>query len=161
MSDLQTAIQHRKDKNYADAEKIMSELHLANPDDAEINYHFAWLCDVQGKEREAIPYYEAAIENGLSGDDLRGALLGLGSTYRTLGEYQKSVETLKHGQELFPQANEFPVFLSMALYNIGESKDAVSLLLKLLLKVTDNEDILRFKSAIDLYADDIDKVWLD
>ena len=158
---LKQAIQLRKDGKYKEAESIMIRLHDDNPQDALINYHFAWLCDVQGKEKEAVPYYETAISGDLSGKDLRGALLGLGSTYRTLGEYEKSVATLKRGMATFPEAKEFPVFLSMALYNTGKSKESVSMLLKLLLEVTDDNDIQRFKKAIALYAEDLNKIWED
>lgn len=158
---IENAIQLRKDGKYEEAEVIMTQLCNDNPQDTLINYHFAWLCDVQGKEKEAVPYYETAIAGDLPREDLRGALLGLGSTYRTLGEYEKSVRILKRGISEFPDAKEFPVFLGMALYNTGDSKDAVSMLLNLLLEVTDNGDIQRFKNAIALYAEDLDKTWLD
>lgn len=158
---LDDAIQLRADGKYSQAEAIMQELHTSYPNDALINYHFAWLCDVQGKEKEAVPYYESAIENGLKGDDLQGALLGLGSTYRTLGMYEKSVTTLKRGAKLFPEAKEFEVFLAMALYNSGDSKEAVSSLLKLLLETTNDSGISRYERAIALYAEDLDRTWLD
>ncbi|GAB5490437.1 MAG: tetratricopeptide repeat protein [Phototrophicaceae bacterium] len=156
---LAEAIQLRQDKHYPEAEAIMAELHADYPNNARINYHFAWLCDVQGKEKEAVPYYETAIKNGLEGGDLRGALLGLGSTYRTLGEYEKSVARLKQGTTLFPEANEFKVFLAMALYNVGDSKEAVGSLLKLLLHVSEDSSIQRFKNPIALYAEDLDRTW--
>ena len=158
---LAEAIQFRTDKRYTEAEVILSELHANYPDNSLINYHFAWLFDVQGKEKEAVPYYEIAINNGLDTDDLRGALLGLGSTYRTLGDYDKSVATLKQGMTLFPEANEFKVFLAMALYNVGDSKEAVSSLLTLLVDVSDDSSIQRFKRPIVLYAEDLDRTWLD
>lgn len=158
---LAEAIQFRIEEHYTEAEAILSELHANYPNNVLVNYHFAWLCDVQGKEKEAVPYYETAIKNGLDNIDLRGALLGLGSTYRTLGEYEKSVETLKQGMTLFPEANEFRVFLAMALYNIGDSKEAVSSLLKLLVDVSDDSSIQRFKRPIVLYAEDLDRTWLD
>ncbi len=160
-SQLDKAIVLRSTGDYAAAEVIMNELHHAHPTDALVNYHFAWLCDVQGKEAQAVPYYETAIANGLSDEALRGALLGLGSTYRTLGMYQQSVATLKQGIDRFPDAKEFPIFLAMALYNIGDYKQAVSDLLKLLLTVSDHPTIQRYQAAITLYADDLDKTWLD
>lgn len=39
--------------------------------------------DNLGKEREAIPFYLQALELGILGEERQGALLGLGSTYRT------------------------------------------------------------------------------
>ncbi|TCP68322.1 tetratricopeptide repeat protein [Baia soyae] len=61
-----------------------------------LDYVSAWSHDVLCLESEAIPYYERAIELGLSKeDDLEGALLGLGSTYRVLGQYEKSIYAQK------------------------------------------------------------------
>ncbi|MEM9951435.1 MAG: tetratricopeptide repeat protein [Chloroflexota bacterium] len=156
---LKQAIQHRQNGNYTQAEAILTDLYQDYPDDPLINYHFAWTCDVQGKEREAVSYYEKAIANGLSDNDLRRALLGLGSTYRTLGDYENSRRILAMGIEKFPQANEFPVFLSITLYNLNEDKIAVQTLLKILLNTTSDDNILRFKRALALYAEDLDRIW--
>ena len=43
------------------------DLVAAYPDDAEINYQAAWVHDSLGREREAVPFYRRAIEQGLSG----------------------------------------------------------------------------------------------
>lgn len=159
ISKLQEAIKLKNNQQYQEAETLLTELYSKTPSDPQVNYHFAALYDRQGKETQAIPYYEAAITNGLSGSDLRGALLGLGSTYRTIGEYDKSVATLRKGQATFPDAKEFPVFLAMALYNVSDNHEAVTSLLKLLLEVTDDEGIQRFKRAIMLYAEDLERMW--
>ena len=68
-------------------------------------------------------------------EDLRGALLGLGSTYRAIGAYDKAVETLSRGAEKFPEDGAFRVFLAMALYNTGAGRDAVGILLNELASV--------------------------
>ena len=158
---LQKAIELRNTEKFEEALAILETLHVQNPYDPLVNYHYAWTNDRMGRETAAVPYYVAAIENGLAGDDLRGALLGLGSTYRTIGQYENAIATLERGIEAFPTAPEFPVFLAMALYNRGESKEAVSMLLKTLIQVTDNQAILRLKKAIEFYAEDLDKVWLE
>jgi len=41
------------------------------PEDPLVLYEVGGSYDVLGEEREAIPYYEDAIEEGLSGDDLQ------------------------------------------------------------------------------------------
>jgi tetratricopeptide (TPR) repeat protein len=158
---LQKAIEARNSENFEEALAILEALHAQNPNDPLINYHYAWTYDRMGRETSAVPYYVRAIENGLSNDDLRGALLGLGSTYRTIGEFEKAVETLKRGAETFPDAPEFPVFLSMALYNVGQAKEGMSILLKLLVANTENQGILRLRRAIELYAEDLDRLWLE
>lgn len=158
---LNLAIKYRSEDKFEEAETVLNELIADYPDRPELYYHMAWLHDRMGRETNAVPYYIKAIELGLAGDDLRGALLGLGSTYRTIGQYENAVATLKKGMETFPDAHEFPVFLAMALYNTGQNKEAVSILLKVLLETTNSEAILRFKWAITLYAEDLDRIWLD
>src|SRR6266568_1874133 len=99
-----------------EARKLLLELTAAYPDEAEITYQTAIVHDNLGLERESIPFYVRVLEQGLSGPDLEGALLGLGSTYRGLGEYQKAEETLRRGVREFPHNRALQTFLAMALY---------------------------------------------
>lgn len=86
---LLKAIQLRKDNKPDQALTLLAELLKSNPDDPNVNYQMAWTCDFMGKESEAVPFYEKAISNGLSGEDRKGAMLGLGSTYRCFGPYRR------------------------------------------------------------------------
>lgn len=158
--ELEQAIALRQAKDYERARQLFAQLHQDYSDDALVNYHYAWLHDAIGEETAALPYYVRAIALGLPSEELRGALLGLGSTYRAIGEYDKSVETLRRGMEEFPQAKEFPTFLAMALYNQGSYHAAVSLLLQTLVDTTDDTGIRRFERAIRLYAEDLDRTWV-
>jgi tetratricopeptide (TPR) repeat protein len=80
-----------------EARRLLLELAAAYPDDAEITFQTAVAHDNLGLSREAIPFYLRALTQGLSGPDLERALMGLGSTYRGLGEYQQAEETLRRG----------------------------------------------------------------
>lgn len=156
---LAQAIEHRTAKRYDEAKVLFAELHAENPDDPLVNYHYAWLHDSLGEEAAAVPFYEKAIERGLPDTELQGAMLGLGSTYRTLGEYQKSVDMLRRGMFRFPEAGEFPVFLAMALYNTKNHAEAMELLLRVIADTADDDGIQNFQRAILFYADKLDKVW--
>lgn len=134
-------------------------LRTANPGDPGISYRCAKAHDRAGLEREAVPLYLEAIDNGLDGDDLRGAFLGLGSTYRAIGEYEKAMEIFDRGLERFPEAEEFVVFRAMARYNLGEPSTALSDLLKTLAEHSDSEWIKRYRRAIEFYADRLDETW--
>ena len=138
---LNQAIEHRTAKRFDEAKALFAELYAEHPDDPQVNYHYAWLHDSLGEEGAAVPFYERAIAGGLPDADLRGAMLGLGSTYRTLGEYTKSVDLLRRGMFRFPEAGEFPVFLAMALYNTGEHAEAMELLLKVIADTADDDGI--------------------
>jgi len=156
---LARAIEFRTAKRYDEARRLFAELYEAYPDDPLVNYHYAWLHDSLGEESGAVPFYERAINLGLPDEELRGAMLGLGSTYRALGEYEKSVDLLRRGMARFPDAGEFPVFLAMALYNSGVHAEAMELLLKTLANTSNDEGIRRFQRAIEFYADKLDEVW--
>jgi tetratricopeptide (TPR) repeat protein len=156
---LERAIELRKKGNYKESNDLLLRLVKECPDDAIINYQCAWSFDVLGEESKAVPYYEKAIELGLTGSDLEGALLGLGSTFRTLGQYEKSQQTFQKGIALFPNNRAFQVFYSMTLYNLKEHDKAMEFLLKCLLDTTTDPSILKYKRAIDFYSDKLDKTW--
>ena len=156
---LASAIQLRESEKYEEARQLLLALHAELPNDPQVNYQCAWIHDVLGLEREAIPFYEKAIQTGLSDDDLKSALLGMGSTYRCIGEYQKSIETFRRALTLFPDSHEFNVFLGMAYYNIGEHAKAMELLLNSLADTSSAEGILRYQRAIRFYSDKLDQTW--
>src|SRR5690349_13217275 len=145
---LASAIHLRESEQHEDARQLLLELHHEFPNDPQVNYQCAWIHDLLGLEREAIPFYEKAIQMGLAGDDLKSALLGMGSTYRCIGQYHKSIEIFRHALTLFPEAQEFNVFLGMAYYNIGEHSKAMELLLNSLVNTSMDEGILHYQRAV-------------
>ncbi|OXM17068.1 tetratricopeptide repeat protein [Paenibacillus herberti] len=127
------------------------------PEDAETNYQTGIVHDNSGLGKEAIPFYEKALELGLSGADRERCLMGLGSTYRYWGHYEKSVETLRRGRDEFPENKAIRVFLSMALYNTGQYKESVELLIANLMESTTDEKLQYFKRGILAYNEDLDE----
>ena len=97
MIDLAPINELRKNGQHEEAKEQLIKLARQFPNDPNVQYETACVHDFLGLEREAIPFYVAAIQNGLSGEDLRGAYLGLGSTYRTLGMYAESKQTFLEG----------------------------------------------------------------
>ncbi|GCE50886.1 tetratricopeptide repeat protein [Thermosporothrix hazakensis] len=141
------------------AKTLLLELAEAYPDDAEIIFQTAVVHDNLGLERESIPYYLKALDLGLAGPDLERALLGLGSTYRGLGEYQKAVETLRRGVREFPENRALQTFLAMALYNTGAYREAMEIVLTNLLETTTDEKLQYFKRGLLYYAQHLDETW--
>lgn len=156
---LDQALLFRAEGRHAESLDLLLALHAATPNDPQINYQCAWAHDLLGRESAAVPYYEWAIQLGLTGDDLRGALIGLGSTYRCLGLYEQSARTLRHGVESFPEDRAFEVFLAMSLYNLSQPGLAMELLLRHLAETTQDESILLYRRAILFYADKLDQTW--
>lgn len=139
------------------ARTLLFELGAAYPDDAEITFQTAVVHDNLGLEHESIPFYLRALDQGLSGPDLERALLGLGSTYRGLGEYQKAEETLRRGVREFPHNRALQVFLAMTLYNAGQHKEAMEIALTNLLETTADEKLQYFKRPLMYYATHLDE----
>lgn len=139
------------------ARTLLFELGAAFPNDAEITFQTAVVHDNLGLEHESIPFYLRALDQGLSGPDLERALLGLGSTYRGLGEYQKAEETLRRGVREFPHNRALQIFLAMTLYNAGQHKEAMELALTNLLETTSDEKLQYFKRPLLYYATHLDE----
>jgi tetratricopeptide (TPR) repeat protein len=104
-----------------EARALLLDLLAAYPDEAEITYQLAIVHDNLGLERAAIPFYLQTLKQGLSGRDTattlmkrERAFLGLGSTYRGLGEYQQAEETLRRGLSEFPKSRALQVFLEVS-----------------------------------------------
>ncbi len=156
---LQEAIELRSTGHAEEARAILVDLVALYPDDAQINYLTAGVHDNLGREREAIPFYVQAIKQGLSGPDLEGAFLGLGSSYRVIGAYQSAEETFRRGLTTFPDNRALQVFLAMTLYNLHLYHEAMELLLTTLAETTSDESILQYKRGILFYAPQLDQVW--
>ena len=156
---LALARELRANGKYAEARELLVALAARSPKDAEVQYEAACVHDFLGEEASAVAYYCAALLGPLSEEHLRGAYLGLGSTYRALGQYTEAAATLQQGMERFPEANEMKVFLAMTLHNLGQSKAAVECLLALLAQTSSDKEIQAYRRAIVLYAQDIDRTW--
>ena len=157
--DLTRAIRPRKEGRAEEARAILLELASERPDDPQVQYQCAWVHDSLGREREAVPFYERAIAGGLSGRDLEGAFVGLGTTYRSLGEYRRAVEALREGVARFPENRAMEVFLAMAPYNVGEHREATGSLLRTLAETSANGETSAYKEAILFYAGRLDETW--
>ncbi|MFF4346623.1 tetratricopeptide repeat protein [Streptomyces sp. NPDC001530] len=156
---LARAIRMRERGEPAEARELLLPLADRHPTDAEVAYQTAWAHDVLGLEKEAVPFYERALATaGLAAEDRHGAFLGLGSTYRILGRYDEAVHCLRRGLEDFPGDPALRSFLAMALYNVGEGREAVGTLLKVLAATSADPRIQGYRRAIEHYAEDLDAV---
>ncbi|MEK5441063.1 tetratricopeptide repeat protein [Fredinandcohnia sp. FSL W7-1320] len=156
---MKQALQLREEGHFKESNDRLLSLIKESPDDPQLNYQVAWSFDVLGLESEAVPFYEKSIALGLKGEDLEGALLGLGSTYRTLGKYEKSAETLVKGLELFPENHAIKSFYAMTLYNLNRHQEAMEILLKSLATTSGDTYIQQYNRAINFYADKLDEIW--
>ena len=160
-AEIDRATSLRKSGQHTAALAILLDLLRVAPINPRLNYEIACTYDPQGLEADAIPFYERALELGLSGADRCGALLGLGSSYRCVEQYADAVRTLERGVVEFPDAPEFDIFLALALYNMGEHRRSTQLLLNHIAKFPGTERIAQFQRAIHTYADQPDPPYED
>jgi tetratricopeptide (TPR) repeat protein len=153
------ARQLRQEDELEESQALLLDLLEQYPGDPLVLYEVGGSFDVMGNEPEAIPYYQQAVEAGLEGSDLQECLVCLGSSYRVTGEFEKAVDILEKTVEQFPDRNSGRVFLALAYYSDGQEDEAVRLLLDLLLKTTNDEDILAYADPLDYYKDNLDEVW--
>ena len=156
---VEEAISLRESGKYEASIVSWKRLIQEEPDNGFLHYQCAWSHDALGLEREAVPYYEDAIRLGLGEKDLQGAYLGLGSTYRTLGEYEKSKKVLEKGINTFPEHKALEVFYAMTLYNLGQHSQAMELLLTCIAETSQDTCIQTYGKAIAFYSKQLDKVW--
>ncbi|MCP2329518.1 tetratricopeptide (TPR) repeat protein [Hamadaea flava] len=156
---LAEAVGLRESDRTEEARELLLTLSDRYPQDAEVAYQAAWAHDKLGLEAEAVPFYERSLATaGLSPEDRAGAFLGLGSTLRALGRYEDAVTTLRRGLAEFPDDAALQTFLAMAMYNVGQARESVSLLLKLLAETSGDERVRRYRRAIEFYAQDLDAI---
>jgi len=159
MKELEKAIELRKEGKLKESNQLL--VHLVNkyPNDPIINFQCAWSFDALGLEKNAVQYYKKAISIGLPDEELRNAYLGLGSTYRTLGQYKESKEVLEEGLSKFLQDKAMEVFYAMTLYNLKEHSKAMEILLNIIVETSLDQGIKKYKRAIEFYSDKLDEVW--
>ncbi|WP_036605528.1 tetratricopeptide repeat protein [Paenibacillus assamensis] len=147
-SQLKQAVQLRQESQLESSLQLLLKLADDFPDEGIVQYQCAWAHDAIGKEISAVPYYIRALSLELTDEDRRGAYLGLGSTYRAIGEYEKSKALLKEAIDQFPDAREFKVFYAVTLYNLGQHEESTSILLRQLVETTQNADITQYNRAL-------------
>ncbi|MFC4810384.1 tetratricopeptide repeat protein [Paenibacillus sp. GCM10023250] len=156
---LQRAIALREQGEPEAAMRLLEDVVRKEPGHAQAWYQLAWVHDVLGLEREAVPHYERALRCGLAGEDRAGALLGLGSTLRTLGRYEESLVLFEEAVREYPGRREFQTFRAMTLHNLNRHAEAMAILLSQLAETSGDSGIAAYRNAIGFYADQLDRVW--
>lgn len=155
---ISEAIELRQKNKLIEAMDILQNLMSINAEDPYLNYQIAWTFDCMGKESAAVSYYEKALSNGLA-EDRNGAMLGLGSTYRCLGSYEKSLKIFDAAIAEFPEDRSLKTFRALTLFNLGKSQESIEQLLIQLLDTTSDSSIKGYEKALRFYSDKLTEVW--
>lgn len=156
--ELAEAVRLREQGQPDEARVRLLDLSERHPGDGRVAYQTAWVHDVLGLERAAVPHYERALAaGGLSPEDRHGALLGLASTHRVLGAYDSALAVLETGLREFPGNPALRTFRAMALCNTGRAEEAVGELLHVVAGTTADPQLREYARAVTYYADRLDE----
>jgi tetratricopeptide (TPR) repeat protein len=122
------------------------------PDEARAHYELACARDRADREVEAVAAYRAAMQLGLSGDELRSAYLGLGSTLRNVGEYAESLQLLTEACARYPGYAPLRLFLALTQCSAGQERQAV---IQLMDYICEHIDLDGYDRALNYYRNEL------
>ena len=124
----------------------------AHPGHALALYHCGRAHDYAGEPGLAVALYERAFAAGLSGVELRRAVVSYGSTLRNLGRVDEAVEALRRAHERYPD-DVLPVcYLALALHDAGGHGEALARVLDVVLARVDDPELVAGRWALANYA---------
>jgi cyanophycin synthetase len=104
--------------------------------------------DAAGREKQAIPLYRLALARGLANEDLHTALIGLGSSLRTVGNTPAAITILRKARRLFPRDPVVVMFLALAHYDAGRRDLVIRQLGDALLKESTQPRLTRYRRVL-------------
>ncbi|MHB8359880.1 MAG: tetratricopeptide repeat protein [Thermoplasmataceae archaeon] len=117
-------------------------------------FEYANALDFSGKEPEAIPLYQKAIESGISGKKKIQAEIQLGSSLSVTCEHEKAISILSRVQKETGDPAAL-LFLCIALFRSGETEKALKTALNFIM--SSNQGLLpEYKRSLSQYLDQID-----
>jgi tetratricopeptide (TPR) repeat protein len=135
--------------------QYFSEIVERYPKSARAKFELGNAYDYLGKEQEAIPLYEKAIQMGLTSEYEAYALLQLGSSLRNIGRVDEAVGILSDAEKHYPELPSITMFLGMAMYDSDSHSEALSTVLNAMLRHLKTSDIERYGIGLKNYIKDI------
>ncbi len=132
--------------------RAMAALHAARPGDPRLAFEHAGALDAAGREREAVPLYQHALDTGLREPHRHQALLQLASSLRVEGRPEEARELLAPLAAERPDSAAVAAFLALADLDAGREREAVAVLVEVLLRHAGDPDTQRYQAALRRYA---------
>ena len=157
-NNFETRVNHGNELSRAgkddEAIEYFRQLVLDYPDDPRSYYEYGGAFDSAGREHEALPLYQQALDKGLSGDYLPKLYLQWASTLRNVGQTDEAIPMLEKAVEQYPERPSLKFFHALALESAGREHDALTTLFELAIAHVDTADMKRYARSIRAYADD-------
>ncbi|MGP6220575.1 tetratricopeptide repeat protein [Caldiplasma sukawensis] len=153
--DIEKLIEEGYKKTDNELEDYFRRLYEEFNNNPRIVYEYANILDYLGKEEQAISIYRESLSKGISGRYHDMCLIQLASSLRLLGNLNESYEILF---DLYNKTKEPSslLFLSLTLFDLNKSKDAICLMFSHILG--NNDGFLdEYRRALTNYIDKICK----
>ena len=115
----------------------------------------AYAADREGRERDAIRFYDEAYRLGVPVEQRRRFLVGYGSTLRNVGRADDAVGILGAAIADDPGYAAYAPFLALALLDAGHPKAAIATLLGGLLDVAPQGSLDGYERALGEYHSEL------
>jgi tetratricopeptide (TPR) repeat protein len=89
----------------------------------------AYRHDLDGRERDAIGYYDRAYQLGVPEAERKRFLVGYGSTLRNVKRLDDAIGVLGQAVADYPDYPAFAAFLALALLDAGHPREAMAAML--------------------------------
>jgi tetratricopeptide (TPR) repeat protein len=86
-------------------------------------------------------------------------MLGLASTYRCLGRYEDSQKLFEKAIQQYPENGALKAFYALTLHNLGQHGKSLEVLLKELVRSSNDKNVQAYQRAILFYADKPDETF--
>lgn len=124
---IRRAVRLREAGDYPAAVSVLASLDVGRED---VAYQIGWVFDCMNRDREAIEYYERAVqstrprasEGELPPHDRLGALLGLGTVLVRSGRAERAAQVLQSAVMQFPQSDQAAALLTLALNRMESAR---------------------------------------
>ena len=111
----------------------------------------AYRLDREGRERDAIRYYDEAYRLGVPEAQRRRFLVGYGSTLRNVKRVDDAVAILAEAVAADPEYPAYAPFLALALLDAGHAKAALATMLGCVLDVAPPGSLDGYERALGEY----------
>ena len=123
--------------------------------DGVTEYELGGEHDSAGREQEAIPHYERALELGLPDELVPRCLLQLASSLRNAGRADDALATFDDAIARFPDDAALPLFRAFLLADLGREREALVDVLHLARTRIDAPEIHRYARSLENYTRDL------
>lgn len=158
MTELDELIQNGWKQQFSEQERInyFKELYKTYPNNSRISYEYGGVYDSIGRESEAIPLYQEALNLGISGSFRVQTLIQMGSSYRNLDQFEESKRILQMALRESDGDPAAVITLCLTLWSSGLKEQAALLALRHIYH-EEHGLVLRYKRSLGNYLDEIEK----